>query len=246
MNNVQKFYEKPGLYGTAPDPLHSPRFNAIQNRLNKTLRLIAAQQPKAVLDIGCGDGFFSQSIHEMTGARVSGVDISIEAAELAREKGVDARQCDLNTGICFEASSFDLVVCTEVIEHVFDPDFLLDEIWRILSPGGCLVLSTPNLAAWYNRVLLLLGIQPIFTDTSTRKNYGRALKVLGQGGQPVGHLHLYTANALKEILLDHHFTIASFKAMPFLPFPVVRQVDQFLGLVPALGSDFLVLAKKSS
>ncbi|MCJ7660959.1 MAG: class I SAM-dependent methyltransferase, partial [Anaerolineales bacterium] len=117
----------------------------MQNRLLKSLEWIQEQHPKKALDIGFGDGFFSRQIQEASGARVCGLDISFEATEKARNKGVDARQCDLNEGICFEEESFDLVFCGEVIEHVFDPDLLLDEIWRVLVPGGNLILSTPNM-----------------------------------------------------------------------------------------------------
>jgi SAM-dependent methyltransferase len=244
MKSVREFYENRGIYGIAPDQVQNRAYVSVQNRLRKSLDLIVKQHPKKVLDIGCGDGFFSQRIEEATGAYVSGLDISLEAIDIAREKGIDARQCDLNEGICFDAESFDLVFCGEVIEHVFDPDLLLDEIWRILIPGGYLILSTPNLAAWYNRILLLLGIQPIFTDTSTRKTLGRHLALLGQGSQPIGHLRVYTLAALMDILLESHFTICRVRAFPFLPFLILRQLDAFIGLVPSLGSDFLVLARK--
>jgi methionine biosynthesis protein MetW len=245
MSRVQEFYEKRGVYGVAPNHERVRNYICVRNRLRKTLELIQAQHPRKVLDLGCGDGFFSQRIQEAMGASVCGVDISLEATEKARERGIDARQCDLNEGICFEAESFDLVFCGEVIEHVFDPDFLLDEIGRVLVPAGNLILSTPNLAAWYNRILLLLGVQPIFTDTSTRKTLGRHLALLGQGSQPIGHLRVYTLAALRDILREHHFTIRRVRALPFLPFPVLHQIDKLIGLIPSLGSDFLVLARKS-
>lgn len=244
MSRVQEFYEKPGVYGVAPSKKRVRNYVCVQNRLQKTLELIRAQHPRNVLDVGCGDGFFSQRIWEATEAVVRGVDISLDASEKARRRGIDARQCDLNEGICFEAESFDLVFCGEVLEHVFDPDLLLEEVSRVLVPGGSFVLSTPNLAAWYNRALLLLGVQPIFTDTSTRKTLGRHFALLGQGSRPIGHLRVYTLAALRDILQEHEFTIRRIRALPFLPFPILYQLDKLVGLIPSLGSDFLVLAKK--
>jgi len=244
-SGVHRFYQKKGVYGTAPDKEHTRVFVSAQNRLDESLALIQKQNPRRVLDVGCGDGFFAQRIQRATSARVSGVDISAEATETARRRGIDARQADLDKGILFEAETFDLVFCGEVIEHVFDPDFLLTEVHRVLIPEGLLVLSTPNLAAWYNRILLLFGVQPIFTDTSTRKTLGRHLALLGQGSQPIGHLRVYTRAALKDILREHDFTIRTIRALPFLPFPILYQLDRVIGLIPSLGSDFLVLAQRS-
>lgn len=48
------------------------------------------------------------------------------------------------------------------------------------------MLSTPNLAAWYNRALLLAGVQPVFSEVSLRAIHGRP------GTEVVGHLRLYT------------------------------------------------------
>ena len=244
MNRVKKFYENRGLYGIAPEYGQSLRYITIQKRLEESLKLIVKQQPNKILDIGCGDGFFSQRIEVSTGATVTGIDISIEAVEKTKERGIESKQCNLDEGICFDANQFDLAFCGEVIEHVFDPDFLLDEIWRILAPGGFLILSTPNLAAWFNRVLLLFGVQPIFSDTSTKKNYGRVFKILGQGSQPVGHLRLYTLRSIKEILIDHQFSIQSIKALPFIHYPIIYQIDRLIGLFPSLGSSFLILSQK--
>jgi 2-polyprenyl-3-methyl-5-hydroxy-6-metoxy-1,4-benzoquinol methylase len=240
-----EFYEKRGLYGIAPDKDRDFNFVNIQNRLRKSLEWIKAQHPKNVLDIGCGDGFFSLKIQKATNAIVWGIDVSFEAIEEAGNLGVKARQCNLNDGICFEDECFDLVFCGEVIEHVLDPDLLLDEIWRVLEPTGILILSTPNLAAWYNRILLLFGVQPIFTDTSTRLTFGRYLSILGQKSQPVGHLRVYTLAALRDILREHQFAIHKIKALPFLPYLFFRQIDLIFGLIPSLGSDLLVIAEKN-
>lgn len=242
---AKNFYEKRGVYGVNPDQDITPTFKCAQRRLRQSLELIQSQNPKKVLDVGCGDGFFSQRILDNTNAEVWGIDISIEGTAKAAERGVRVKQNDLATGIPFQAETFDLVFCGEVIEHVFDPDFLLDEVWRVLTPGGKLVISTPNLAAWYNRVLLLFGIQPIFTDVSTRKTLGRFWTLLGQGSQPVGHIHIYTWAAMKDILKEHKFTIRKVQALPFLPFPGLYQLDSLIGLIPSLGSDFLVLANKN-
>jgi len=218
---------------------------AERNKSHKILESAQALHPKKVLDIGCGDGFFSQQIHAVTEASVNGMDISLRRLKQTAARGISVEQCNLDEGICFKAETFDLVYCSEVIEHVIDPDWLLDEIWRVLVPGGNLILLTPNLAAWYNRLLLLLGVQPYHTDTSTRKTYGRYLGILGQGAQPVGHLRVFTLAALKDILRECHFETCFVQALPFLPIPILYQIDKLIGLIPSLGSDLIVLARKS-
>ena len=83
---------------------------------------------------------------------------------------------------------------SEVIEHLVDTDSAVEEAHRVLRPGGSLLLSTPNLAAWYNRGLLALGIQPVFSEVSLRSVFGRP------GSQVAGHLHMFTRRALVEFL----------------------------------------------
>ena len=79
---------------------------------------------------------------------------------------------------------------SELIEHLVDTDSALDEAWRVLKPGGWLLLSTPNLAAWYNRGLLALGVQPVFSEVSLRGVFGRPGTVVA------GHLHMFTRRHL--------------------------------------------------
>ena len=57
----------------------------------------------------------------------------------------------------YKDETFDLVLLLDVIEYLFDTDRLLFEVKRGLKPGGIAVISTPNLASWYNRLFLLFG-----------------------------------------------------------------------------------------
>ncbi len=63
----------------------------------------------------------------------------------------------MEEGIPYPDDSFDVVSAGEVIEHIYDPDRLLAETRRVLRPGGHVVLTTPNLQAWYNRALFVAG-----------------------------------------------------------------------------------------
>ena len=112
--------------------------------------------PLQILDIGCGTGLNSRAM-AAKGHRVAGVDISEHAIARYRESGFDGRTMDIESGLDFADESFDLVFCSEVIEHLVRPERLVAEVHRVLRPGGRLVLSTPNSAFWLYRVLGLLG-----------------------------------------------------------------------------------------
>ena len=116
-------------------------------------------------------------------------------------------------GLPFASSSVDVVIMSEFIEHLVDPDNALDEAWRVLMPGGTLLLSTPNLAAWYNRVLLAVGVQPLFTEVSLRGIYGRP------GTEVVGHLRLFTRRALLSLLKAMGFVDIKIEGAPYHDVP---------------------------
>jgi len=101
----------------------------------------------AVLDYGCGDGAMLPDLLAAVGptGRVEGFDPTPDALSVAREALARRR---LNVQLYTETAavpteSFDRVVCCDVIEHVLDPKHLLQEIHRVLAPGGLAVLTTP-------------------------------------------------------------------------------------------------------
>lgn len=64
----------------------------------------------------------------------------------------------------------------------FDPDHMLDELYRVLKPKGICILITPNLAAWFNRFALPLGYQPGGLDASLRYYVGKLKDFENHGG----------------------------------------------------------------
>lgn len=101
---------------------------------------------KQVLDAGCGTGFGTAILSERRPERLVGVDISEEAVERAGDlapRADELRQADVRE-LPFADSTFDVVVCFEVIEHIDRQDEALDELRRVLRPTGCLLISSPN------------------------------------------------------------------------------------------------------
>jgi ubiquinone/menaquinone biosynthesis C-methylase UbiE len=94
------------------------------------------------LDLGCGDGAVSSAVpaDRLTLADVSAVAL---ARARARIPQADVVELEPDAPLPFPDGEFDLVVCTETLEHVRDLQLLLSEIRRVLEPGGRLAVTTP-------------------------------------------------------------------------------------------------------
>lgn len=90
---------------------------------------------------------------------VDNADLASDCGRILREHGVDYRVGDVGTGhLPFADGSFDFVTYMDVIEHhEYSPKRVMLELWRVLAPGGCIIITTPNHASIYNRLSLLKG-----------------------------------------------------------------------------------------
>src|SRR5438067_1206501 len=105
-----------------------------------------------VLDIACGAGYGTNLLAQ-SAAEATGIDIDAGVIRRARKK-YRRDNLDFVAGDCcempLEAASFDVVVANEMIEHIEDHDRFMNEVTRVLKPGGTLLISTPNKPI-YNR-----------------------------------------------------------------------------------------------
>lgn len=115
------------------------------------LSLVPDGDGRHALDVGCREGHQTRWL-EKRGYKVTSIDISKEFPA--------ARIVDINEPMPFEDHSFDLIWCSEVIEHVRDPEFSLREMRRVTRPGGQLILTTPNSYAAIFRPLTWIGLTP--------------------------------------------------------------------------------------
>lgn len=99
---------------------------------------------RKLLDVGCGIGTISLELQQK-GFEVRGVDFSRVGVGKCLEKGLDAICSDVDKdGLAFADKSFDVVWAGDVIEHVFDPIFLFEEMARVLKDDGRILLTVPN------------------------------------------------------------------------------------------------------
>jgi len=113
------------------------------------LYVLPSIKNKRVLDFGCGEGYGSQ-ILSSDAQHVTAIDVSSETIQKAQQKYAaqhihfQATEPVENAPLPFHDNSFDVVLSFQVIEHVKDVDTYLNEIMRVLAPGGYFFLSTPN------------------------------------------------------------------------------------------------------
>jgi SAM-dependent methyltransferase len=213
-------------------------------RLRALLRIVTALAPARVLDVGCGRGLLPAELSRRLGPRgeVHGIDVFDDV----EPDGWSYTAGDITQGVPWPDGAFDCVVLGEVIEHVPDPDALLAEVHRVLAPGGTFVVTTPNLVCWANRLVVPLGIQPFFTETSSRVVLGRYLRLLGQGNPAVGHLKVFTHRSLAELLDRCGFEVVERRGIPFVAFPgPVLLVDRVLSRLLPLASILLYVARRA-
>ena len=142
-------------YGEPPRPPDP----TLDRKFERVWQLVSRQLPcEAFLDAGCGDGrhlaALTRSGHRPR--RVVGTDISERILETARVAAAPLEpelvQANLEA-LPFEDEAFDLVLCTQVIEHLLDPAAGVRELARVLRPGGVLVLTTDNRRALVSTTL---------------------------------------------------------------------------------------------
>lgn len=158
-----------------------------------------------LLDVGSGSGSLMFKARDNF-IEVYGVDISLSRIEGAKKSAIERfgennklhfQFCNINEKIDFPDGMFDAVTCIAVIEHVFDPYFVVGEIHRILKNGGILIAEVPNIAYLPHRIHLLFGKLPV---TSSPFNW----KEIGWDG---GHLHYFTKRTFCELLEECGFKI---------------------------------------
>jgi SAM-dependent methyltransferase len=122
------------------------------HRITVTEALLSRMKCRSVLEIGSSDYSFRH-------ARPQGTE---EWITLDFKQPCDV-ECDLDDcqlQIPLAEATFDLVICTEVLEHLLWPTSLLGEVRRVLKPGGKLLVSVPNIVSLSYRVAWLLGHIP--------------------------------------------------------------------------------------
>ena len=247
MTSVARLYDSE-IHGQYYDPSQRAVVPARYRAIVRALRACSPVPMGPAIEIGSESPLIPQYWTHELGIPESAVDlveVSTPSVDLLASSGFRAKLADVSTDpLPFSSSSVRIVVMSEVLEHLLDPDHALDEIRRVLRPDGLLALTTPNLAGWFNRVALPLGWQPLFTETGTQWVFGRG--PFFPVSRPVGHLRVLTTRALLALLGSHGLRPRRVEGLGLEPSLVpsagLRLLDGAFARFPRMASGVLVIA----
>lgn len=159
--NFSKFYEVNEFVArSTPMRTHYESRNPLerwiwQGKLEEMKNILKSIVYKKVLDIGCGDGGLLKTLSpksDYTGIDISPTQLAYFKSVLPQRQKQRLGKISLTLGdaknLPFQASSFDLVLACDVLEHILEPQTTLGEIKRVLKPGGFALFSIPNEPVW--------------------------------------------------------------------------------------------------
>jgi 2-polyprenyl-3-methyl-5-hydroxy-6-metoxy-1,4-benzoquinol methylase len=221
MDDLRALYEdRAAEQYAAAGPLPDLR---IDRKFARICALVREHLPcEAFLDAGCGDGRYLAALAAELPQRRAGVDLSERILETARERvPADFRQGNLEA-IPFADGEFDVVLCSQVIEHVLDADAAVDELARVLRPNGTLIISTDNARNYVSK-----------TINAPRTAAVRALGLRGARGRIESPAVSYTHRGFRALLEHGGFSVERVETFRFhLMWPLdVRPLTRALNAV---------------
>ena len=227
------------------------RVNVSSALILKYFHMITKVPEIKIVDFGCGDGRAAEKMLDILVSHNVKIDklfaVDIDPGLKSSEK-VEVIKSDLNYPVLqLPDNNFQVVYSLETIEHLINPSLFVKEAHRILVKNGIFVITTPNILAWYNRVLFLFGSLPIHYEVTETRNYGR---LVSNDGDTVGHVRVFSARAAKELLGANGFHVLNIKGLRFIiDKGNVRQgrgnlVDTFFAHFPSFSSMFSIIATK--
>jgi SAM-dependent methyltransferase len=197
----------------------------------------ALQDGGNCLDCGANRGgkfAYLQQAMGLEQQRYHGIEWNADVAKIARDKGLDVVQGDLNKELTFPDESFRCVFGLSVLEHLLNPCKFLQQSYRCLEQDGKLVILTPNISTYFTVALLLAGKMPSsgpHPDSDALLMQQETFKVSSENQQhdaetdtPVHrHLIVFSYRVLKSYLSMLGFRKVEGYGFGLYPFPHFMQ-----------------------
>ena len=206
LQSVRRFWEaNPVAARSVPYPIGTPEYFAYYDRLREetesvefsaALHEYAAFRGKQVLDVGCGNGYVL-SRYAQQGARVCGIDLTHTGVTLSRKRfewmGLPGRFLQGNAeGLPFPDATFDCVCSMGVLHHTPDTARAVDEVFRVLKPGGRLIVM------FYHRDSLQMRLKFPLQRWMAGKPMQESINEVDGVGNPKGDV--YSRDELRQLL----------------------------------------------
>jgi methionine biosynthesis protein MetW len=170
----------------------------------------------SVLDVGCGSGVHGAEMARAHGHRVVGVDLSEQSIAKARTRLAEAYVADVTRpGLYpfFGHRKFDVIVFSDILEHLYDPAQVLTSHYQLLAPGGHVLISLPNIAIWNVRLSVMAG-RFQYQDTGTLDRT---------------HIRFFTRATFREFGHEAGLAVSSSRITPGILRPFVPLIKKIYG-----------------
>lgn len=211
-HDLDKFYNHPNRL-----------FRFIENkRINILLQEADIHAGDSVLEVGCGAGHILEKIIP---GNLTGIDISSVQIERAKNRLGNKAKLMVAKGenLPFSDKTFDRIICTEVFEHVLQPELILLEMKRVLRDDGIISLSVPNekLIIFTKKILLNCGLRRVLEPKESQWD------LAAKNNLDEWHIHEYGLKLIKEQSIKL-FRILTVKRIPFsvVPFRYVLKLSK--------------------
>ncbi len=181
------------------------------------------EEGEKILDLGMGGGDLlaickiNKKYRRFYGVEISPTILKKAVKNIKKKTGnlesVDLRYADLDSKLPYKSKSFDAITLIAVMEHIFDPFFVMSEAKRLIKKNGILIIEVPNIAWLPRRLSLLLGKLPVTAQ---------------EEGWDGGHLHYFTFEATRDLVEKYGFETVYMGSSGI--FPRIRNIwPQLLG-----------------
>jgi len=192
---------------------------------NNILSMLEHSSNASLLDCGCADGKFSLEIASKIGTQnIFGLEIAKELIDEAKKREINVKEGDLNRKFPFYDESVDIFTANQVIEHLYDTDNFVSEIYRVLRKGAYAIISTENLASWHNVLSLFFGWQPFSLTNISKHSLGIGNPLALHRGNNISlssylHIRILAYQGLKEIFENKGFNVEKILGAGYYPLP---------------------------
>ncbi len=175
---------------------YTKKIYSIGGARKKAILNFITKEKAVILDIGCADGALGEILQKEKQAKVYGVDIAEAAVKWAKKKLAGAWVMDIEKDDWLpeiKNKKFDYIIISEVLEHLFQPEKILEKLKQIIASDTEIIITVPNILFWQNRLNIFAG----------------HFEYADEGLMDRGHIHFFTWQSLNKMLWQTGYEIAA-------------------------------------